>query len=63
MRQGSVRTCFRIERCPHLSNSLTSTASPLRRFYAVLIVSVDARMFNSFCSERKRKHAIMVTPE
>jgi hypothetical protein len=58
MRQGSVRGCFQIERCPRLPNSLTSTLAALRIFYAALIASEDVRVLNGFRSERKLKHEI-----
>jgi hypothetical protein len=58
MRQGSVRVHYQFERCPRLSQSLTSTVSALRRFYAVLIHSEGVRVFNGFRSRRKLQRAI-----
>jgi hypothetical protein len=58
MRQGGVRTCFEIERCPRLSNALASGADALQILEALLITFVDVTVSNGFRSRGKLQQAV-----
>jgi hypothetical protein len=55
MRQGSVRSRFRIERCPRRFIFVSSIVAALRRFYAVLIDFVDQLVSNGPQGEVRMK--------